>query len=140
MTCFLRDTNSYFQLLRSLQNLVRYSGLRVNNEKQRFLLLVRTVLFKMFLLTKYVVWSKCWEVILIMIPQLDWRPNFNYSCSWKRRVLTLIGKIQIVKSLISRNFLAKQRWSQHLKTMLKKSTSWFITFFGKESISWKKTF
>ena len=32
MTCFLRDTNSYFQLLTSLQNLARYSGLRVNDE------------------------------------------------------------------------------------------------------------
>ena len=55
MACFLRDTNSYFQLLTSLQNLARYSGLRVNDEKQRFLLLVRTVLFKKFLLTKYVI-------------------------------------------------------------------------------------
>ena len=33
MTCFLRDTNSHFQLLRSLQNFARYSGLRVNDEK-----------------------------------------------------------------------------------------------------------
>ena len=33
MTCFLRDTNSYFQLLTSLQNFARYSGLRVNDEK-----------------------------------------------------------------------------------------------------------
>ena len=33
MTCFLRDTNSYFQLLKSLQNFARYSGLRVNDEK-----------------------------------------------------------------------------------------------------------
>ena len=57
MTCFLRDTNSYFQLLTSLQNFARYSGLRVNDEKTEklFLLLVRTVLFKMFFLTKYVV-------------------------------------------------------------------------------------
>ena len=56
MTCFLRDTNSYFQILTSLQNLARYSGLRVNQmKKQRVLLLVRTVLFKMFLLTKYVI-------------------------------------------------------------------------------------
>ena len=55
MTCFLRDTNSYFQLLTSLQNLARYSGLRVNDEKQRVLLFVRTVLLKMILLTKYVI-------------------------------------------------------------------------------------
>ena len=33
MTCYLRDTNSYFQLLTSLQNFARYSGLRVNDEK-----------------------------------------------------------------------------------------------------------
>ena len=33
MTCFLRYTNSYFQLLTSLQNFARYSGLRVNDEK-----------------------------------------------------------------------------------------------------------
>ena len=55
MTCFLRDTNSYFQLLTSLQNLASYSGHRVNDEKQRILLLVCTVLFKMFLLTNHVV-------------------------------------------------------------------------------------
>ena len=35
MTCFLWDTNSYFQRLISLQNFVRYSGLRVNDEKNR---------------------------------------------------------------------------------------------------------
>ena len=57
MTCFLRDTNSYFQILTSLQNFARYSGLRVNYEKKTeiFAVLVRTLLFKMFLLTKYVV-------------------------------------------------------------------------------------
>ena len=33
MTCSLRDTNSHFQLLTSLQNFARYSGLRVNDEK-----------------------------------------------------------------------------------------------------------
>ena len=56
MTCFLRDTNSYFQILTSLQNFARYSGLRVNDEKTEiFAVLVRTLLFKMFLLTKYVV-------------------------------------------------------------------------------------
>ena len=33
MTCFLRDTNSHFQLLTSLQNFARYSGLSVNDEK-----------------------------------------------------------------------------------------------------------
>ena len=35
MTCFLRDTNSYFQLLTSLQNYARYSGLCINNEKKK---------------------------------------------------------------------------------------------------------
>ena len=34
MTCFLRDTNSYFQPLTSLQNYARYSGLCINNEKK----------------------------------------------------------------------------------------------------------
>ena len=34
MTCFLRDKNSYFQLLTSLQNFARYSGLRVNQMKK----------------------------------------------------------------------------------------------------------
>ena len=33
LTCFLRYTNSYFQLLTSLQNFARYSGLLVNDEK-----------------------------------------------------------------------------------------------------------
>ena len=52
MTYFLRDTNSYFQILTSLQNFARYSGLRVNDEKTEiFAVLVRTLFFKMFLLT-----------------------------------------------------------------------------------------
>ena len=34
MTCFLRDKNSYFQLLTYLQNFARYSGLRVNQMKK----------------------------------------------------------------------------------------------------------
>ena len=103
MTYFLRDTNSYFQILTSLQNFARYSGLRVNYEKKTeiFAVLVRTLLFKMFLLTKYVVWSNYWEFISIMIPQLGWRPTVTPSLN---QGLTLI---QTVKSFIIPKFLSK---------------------------------
>ena len=33
ITCFLRDTNSYFQLLTLFQNFATFSGLYVNDEK-----------------------------------------------------------------------------------------------------------
>ena len=33
MTCFLNDINSYLQLCRLLEDLYKYSGLRINNDK-----------------------------------------------------------------------------------------------------------
>ena len=70
--------------------------------------MVRTVLFKMILLTKYVVWSKYRDFFL----NYDTPARLKANCesifksiqgtlnSWKGRGLTLIGKIQIVKCFL----------------------------------------
>ena len=114
MTCFLRDTNSYFHLLTSLQNFARFSGLCVNDEK--------TEIFASGLQSLYqdVFTHKIRSMIKIF------GVYFNYdtvptvlkaNCdsifksiqgtlnSLKGRGLTLIGKTQIVKSFIIPKFL-----------------------------------
>ena len=116
MTCFLRDTNSYFQLLTSLQNLARYSGLRVNDEKtESFAIGPHSLVQDVFT-------AKIRSMIKIsgVYFNYDTPARLKVNCesifisiqgtlnSWKGRGLTLKGKIQIVLSLLlSRNFLAK---------------------------------
>ena len=119
MTCFLRDTNSYFQLQTSLQNFARYScpGLRINDEK--------TEIFAIGLhsLVQDVLTHKIHNMIKIsgVYFNYDTPARLKVNCesifisiqgtlnSWKSRGLTLIGKIQIVLGLLlSRNFPAKQ--------------------------------
>ena len=120
MTCFLRDTNSYFQLQTSLQYFARYSctGLRVNDEK--------TEIFAIGLhsLVQDVLTHKIGNMIKIsgVYFNYDTPARLKVNCesifisiqgtlnSWKSRGLTLIRKIQNVLSLLlSRNFPAKQR-------------------------------
>ena len=109
MTCFLRDTNSYFQLLTSLQNLARFSGLYVNDEKTKIFAVGLQSLHQDVFTHK-----KCSVIKIFGV-------DFNYdtvptvlkaNCdsifksiqgtlnSWNCRGLTLIGKTQIVKSFI----------------------------------------
>ena len=115
MTCFLRDTNSYFQLLTSLQNFARYSGLRVNDEK--------TEIFAIgpHSLVQDVFTHKIRSMIKILGVYFNYNTpaRLKANCvsifksiqgtlnSWKGRGLTLIGKIQILKSFIIPQFLSK---------------------------------
>ena len=114
ITCFLRDTNSYFQLLTSFQNFATFSGLYVNDEK--------TEIFAIGLQSVYQ--DVFTHKIRSMIKEKG--VNFDYDTvptvlkaicdfifksiqgtlnSWKGRCLTLIGKTQIVKSFIILKFL-----------------------------------
>ena len=101
MTCFLRYTNSYFQLLTSLQNFARYSVLRVNDEKTEIFAIDPHSLVQDVFTHK------------IRSTQLDWRPTATLSQSrktlnsWKGRAVTLIGNIQVVKSFTIPKFLSK---------------------------------
>ena len=81
MTCFLWDTNSYFQRLTSLQNFVRYSGLRVNDEKTEIFAIDPHSLVKDAFTHK------------IRSTQLDWRPTATLSLNQSRE-LKIVGKVE----------------------------------------------
>ena len=110
ITCFLRDTNSYFQLLTSFQNFATFSGLYVNDEK--------TEIFAIGLRSLYqdVFTHKICSMIKIFGVNFDYhtvpavlKANCDFIQgtlnSWKGRCLTLIGKTQIIKSFVILKFL-----------------------------------
>ena len=118
MTCFLRDTNSYFQLQTSLQNFARYScpGLRINDEK--------TEIFAIGLhsLVQDVLTHKIHNMIKIsgVYFNYDTPARLKVNCesifisiqgtlnSWKSRGLTLIGKnSDCIRSFIIPKFPSK---------------------------------
>ena len=112
---FLRDTNSHFQLPTSLQNFARYSGLRVNDEKTEIFAIGR------HRLVQDVFTHKIRSTVKILGVYFNYNTpvRLKANCesifksikrtlnSWKGRGLTLIGKIQIVKSFIIPKFLSK---------------------------------
>ena len=110
ITCFLRDTNSYFQPLTSFQNFATFSGLYVNDEK--------TEIFAIGLRSLYqdVFTHKIRSMIKIFGDNFDYdtvpavlKANCDFIQgtlnSWKGRCLTLIGKTQIIKSFVILKFL-----------------------------------
>ena len=110
ITCFLRDTNSNFQLLTSFQNFSTFSGLYVNDEK--------TEIFAIGLQSLYqdVFTHKICSMIKIFGVNFDYhtvpavlKANCDFVQgtlnSWKGRCLTLIGKTQITKSFVILKFL-----------------------------------
>ena len=109
ITCFLRDTNSYFQLLTSFQNFATFSGLYVNDEK--------TEIFAIGLQSLQDVFThKIHSMIKIFGDNFDCdtvpavlKANCDFIQgtlnSWKGRCLTLIGKTQIIKSFVILKFL-----------------------------------
>ena len=114
ITCFLRDTNSNFQLLTSFQNFSTFSGLYVNDEK--------TEIFAIGLqsLHQDVFTHKISSMIKIFGDNFDYdtvpavlkancdfifKSNQGTLNSWKGRCLTLIGKTQITKSFVILKFL-----------------------------------
>ena len=114
MTCFLRDTNSYFQLLTSLQNFARFSGLYVNDEKTEIFAIGLQSLYQDVFTHKMCSMIKIFGVNFSYdtVPTvLKANCDFIFKSiqgtlnSWKGRCLTLIGKTQIVNSFIIPKFL-----------------------------------
>ena len=115
MTCFLRGTNSYFQLLTSLQNFARYSGLRVNDEKTEIFAIGPHSLVQDVFTHKIHCMIKILGVYFIYDTPTRLKTNYESIFksiqgtlnSWNGRGLALIGKIQIAKSFIIPTFLRK---------------------------------
>ena len=115
MTCFLRDAASYYRLLTQLQLFSKFSNLRVNNDKTEMFAIGRHHLDQ----TKYPHTLR--KPIKILGIVFDYhtpsrmKANFDSVLKsiedtlnmWKWRGLTLLGRIQIVKSFIIPKFLSK---------------------------------
>ena len=107
MTCFLRDIRSYRQLCVILHLFSKYSGLQVNNDK--------TEIFAVSFSHKACTSIKILGIVFDYHIPSRTKANFNFIFKsiqemlnmWKWRGLTLIGKIEIVKSLIIPKFLSK---------------------------------
>ncbi|KAL9988158.1 hypothetical protein ACROYT_G002566 [Oculina patagonica] len=114
MTCFLRNKSSYENLIVNLDLFSRFSGLKLNEEKTEFFCLGVQNLSK----------SPSYEFkrsIKILGVHFDYdqlsRKKDNFEAiiksikktlgMWKWRGLTLIGKIQIVKSFAIPKFMSK---------------------------------
>ena len=114
MTCFLRNKSSYENLIVNLDLFSRFSGLKLNEEKTEFFCLGVQNLSKSF---SY----EFKHSIKILGVHFDYdelsRKKANFEAiiksikktlgMWKWRGLTLIGKIQIVKSFAIPKFMSK---------------------------------
>ena len=115
MTCFLRDTTSYHRLVATLKSFSRFSNLQVNKDKTEIFAIgshrldqsncaykLRTSIKILGIVFDYNVSSRMkanFEAIL--------KSNKNTINMWKWRGLTLLGRIQLVKSFIFPKVLSK---------------------------------
>ena len=108
MSCFLKDIASYHRLVVTLQLFSRFSNLHVNNEKTEIFAIGRHRLDQINLPHKIRTSIKIWGIIFDYNTSSRMKANFDSILKsikdilnmWKWRGLTLLGKIQIVKSFI----------------------------------------
>ena len=113
MSCFLKDNPSYEHLLSCLEEFTAVSGLKVNKEKTEFfsLGLKKREYFPCNFMTSVKILGVHWSYNC----SLKKKENFEGILKsvkktlnmWKWRGLTLLGKIQIVKSFAIPKFMSK---------------------------------
>ena len=145
MTCFLRDRNEYTVLLRILENFGNQSGLQVNHEKTEILALGNSTI-------KQVDFAKhnvC-EIIKILGVHFGYdlkqRDTLNYRQTlkdikksinmWKWRGLSLIGRIQIIKTFAIPKLMYRASVITISKELIKEANSIFYSFIwnGKDKV------
>ena len=144
MTClvFLKNTSSYAHFCQCLEQFSIYSGLKVNAEKTEFLRLGLRNLeaFSQDLKTTL----KILGVYFGYNKQTTNRENFEEVLKsmkislniWKGRGLTLIGKIQIVKSFAIPKFMSKAALIHVSKDLLRAVNEELYNFIwnGKDKV------
>ena len=115
MTCFLRDIASYHRLVATLQLFSRFSNLQVNNDKTEIFAICRHSLDQTNYPHRVQTSIKILGIVFDYNTPSRMKANFesilksikNMLNTWKWRGLTLLGKIQIVKSFIIPKVLSK---------------------------------
>ena len=115
MTCFLSDINSYLQLCRLLEDFYKYSGLRINNDKTELFTIGSIKLAQHDFIHNVRTSIKTLGTFFDHHKPSRNKANFESIFKsiqrtlnmWKWRGLTLLGKIQIVKTFIIPKFLSK---------------------------------
>ena len=142
MTCFLRNQSSYQHLSSSLECFSKFSGLKLNEEKTKFCRLGVHKLCEWFP-------HEFKFSIQIFDVHFDYelstkKANFEAIVKsikrtlrmWKWRGLTLIGRIQIVKSFATPKFMSKASFSHVLNDLIQAANKEFLHFIwkGKDKI------
>ena len=143
MTCFLRNQSSYQHLSSSLECFSKFSGLKLNEEKTEFYRLGVHKLCKWFP-------HEFRFSIQILDVHFDYdelstkKANFEAILKsikrtlrmWKWRGLTLIGRIQIVKSFATPKFMSKASLIHVSNDLIQAANKEFLNFIwkGKDKI------
>ena len=143
MTCFLRNKSSYQHLSSSLECFSKFSGLKLNEEKTEFFRLGVHNLGEWFP-------HEFKLSIQILGVHFDYdelsRKKANFEAilksikrilsMWKWRGLTLIGKIQIVKSFAIPKFMSKASLIHVSNDLIQEANKEFFNFIwkGKDKI------
>ena len=139
MTCFLRDMSSYHRLLATLQLFYRFSNLRLNNDKTEIFAIGGHHIDQANYPHKVRKSIKFLGIVFDYHMPSRKKANFdsilksikNLLNMWKWRGLTLLGKIQIVKSLIIPKVLSKAAMISVSEDLIKEINSLIDRFIWK---------
>ncbi|KAL9963192.1 hypothetical protein ACROYT_G032369 [Oculina patagonica] len=139
MTSFLRDIASYHRLLATLQLFSRFSNLKVNNEKTEIFAIGRHRPDQTNYRHEVRTSIKILGIVFDYNTPLRMKANFDSVLKstndllnmWKWRGLTLLGKIQIVKSFIIPKVLSKASLITVTEDFIKEINSLIYRFIWK---------
>ena len=139
MTCFLNDINSYLQLRKLLENFYKYAGLRINNDKTELFNIGSIKLAQHYFIHNVRTSIKILGIFFDYHKPSRNKANFESIFKsiqrtlnmWKWRGLTLLGKIQIVKTFIIPKFLSKAALISVLNDLIKEINKLIYGFIWK---------
>ena len=140
MTCFLRDTASYHRFVATLQLFSRFSNIKVNNDKTEIFTIGSLRLDQTNYSHKIRTSIKILGIVFDYNKSSRMKANFESILksikdillhTWKWRGLTLLGKIQIVKSFIIPKVLSKASLITVTEDLIKEINSLIYRFVWK---------
>ena len=139
MTCFLRDMASYYRLVVTLQLFSKFSNLQVNNDKTEIFAIGRHFLDQSNFPHKIRTSIKILGIYFDYNVRSRLKTNFESILKsirdilnmWKWRGLTLLGRIQIVKSFIIPKVLSKAALIAVTEDLTKEINSLIYRFIWK---------